>query len=244
MSNPGLPAGHAFLHVIYEHRSFASCAAASDQLALPGTDPDLQRAANALLPEVGTVVRTALLVHVRNLTDFYCMSRKNEIPHPYPHTSRVFPKKRGGMDLLDVLLEDFDIAPLTGSLLLTFLDSISVHVGHISAWRDEDYRVNNENTGYGNSKDQMWGRTRQRVEWDSVTPTIISEVFTALRHAATPSSATTANAWCTAFSKLHDACVERRDQPAVPWPVELGNKVDVEQYLTSLGLIGGHAGRS
>lgn len=70
------PSG-AFLHVIYEHRYFKLAAAATDRFGLPNSDPENQRAANELLPGIGVLIRDSLLIHARNLIEFYTRPRQH-----------------------------------------------------------------------------------------------------------------------------------------------------------------------
>lgn len=218
----GISLRNMFLHVVYEHRHFAACAAASNSFAL---DPKLRYIADANkhVPDCWVMVRTGLLVYARNLASFYCDERtteNNEIRRPND---------------LNLFLTDFEIVSTPNSPLNEYVDSISVHVNHITAWRDVDFRTEHEVDMFARQKGTAWGVTRQRHEWDNDTTVIIAAVDSALEHAANPTSATTPNNWCKAFASLREACNERQQDPSTQWPDDL-TRPQLDQHLESLGI--------
>jgi len=74
MATPSLPKlspGDSFLHVVYDHQYFALAADAWTRFGTPSSTREMQRQANAILPGIGVPIRDSLLVHARNLVDFY-----------------------------------------------------------------------------------------------------------------------------------------------------------------------------
>jgi hypothetical protein len=57
--------------VVYGHRYFALAAEAWTRFGAPSSAREMQRQANAILPGIGVPIRDSLLVHARNLVDFY-----------------------------------------------------------------------------------------------------------------------------------------------------------------------------
>lgn len=216
---PALPACKAFLHVIYEHRYFALAAAASERFGLPSSDEASVKRANELLREIGVPVRDSLLLHARNLIEFYSRARPGKDP-----TTGVRVASDARPD--DILLVDFSIPPPpdpTCQALRAFKDEISVHLGHLTAWRDTDYRTRNAASARG--------QTRQRSEWDQAVLPLIAHIFDALDHAAS-----SAADWAIAFEVLKRACVARRADPGTDWPGNLVSEDSVAAYLRQEGL--------
>ena len=200
---PKLPPADAFLHVIYDHRYFALAAEAWTRFGAPSSNEVEQKRANEVLPGIGVPIRDSLLVHARNLIDFYT-SNSNEPT--------------------DILITDFKIPqPTAAGNLTRFKDPIAVHVHHITAWRDVAYRSAHFATPQG--------ATRDRPDWDFETPSLVSEILASINE-----TANSQHPWQTPFVALRDACHALLVDPIADWPTELGEKSDVDVYLTQLGL--------
>lgn len=80
MSAGRLTASDRFLAVVYEYRYLALAGRAWNDLGPSGSE-QTQRAANKLLPGIGVLVQDSLLLHARQLIDFYTTSagRKDDV---------------------------------------------------------------------------------------------------------------------------------------------------------------------
>ncbi len=179
----------AFVHVIAVFRAFATALGASEQLGLPTSDETRSgRINDEYVREFGIMARDSLLMNGRNAVMF--------LTH-----------KRGKKKVwaTDVLLEDFGLAvPPAVAALDKFERPISVHVVHITAWRDPDYRATHVN------EETCW------VNWDHDTTAFGDAVLGALNELGK-----TESPWSPLFAKLHTACEARRADPTCHWPDEL-----------------------
>jgi hypothetical protein len=163
----------------------------------------MQRQANAILPGIGIPIRDSLLVHARNLVDFYTSNSTQPT---------------------NILITDFGVPqPRAAANLTRFKDPIAVHLHHITAWRDVAYRCAHFATPQG--------ATRDRPDWGIETSALINEIL-----ASVGETADVAGRWQTPFVALRDACRQLVADPTIDWPTELGEKSDVDGYLTRLGL--------
>lgn len=122
------------------------------------------------------------------------------------------------------MLDDFDIAlPPNCKDLREFETPISVHVGHMTSWRDTDHR--RESAG------SKLGSARQRPDWDQEINILVDHVIQALNHAVLSGVP-----WATPFDSLRQACIALRTDPNTMWPPELTEKASVHNYLRQLGL--------
>lgn len=204
MSYPPLPPERAFLHVIYDYRCLVRAGYAWNTIGPPGAE-QTQTDANALLPEVGTIALDSLLLHARSLIDFYTK------PNP---------------DVTDISLADFGLPQLSGvraGVLADYKHPIEVHLLHLTAWRDVEYRTDHATTPKG--------ATRDRPDWNVENVQIVSELLDALGEVSHPSTK-----WQQPFTDLHAASRIVLTNPRTDWPTSLGNEPDVILYLRGLGL--------
>lgn len=201
-----VPARIAFLHVVYQFRYFALAAGAWHLLG-PNGAATARDDANAIVPGVGALVQDSLLAHVRALVDFFT--------------------KTSNLRVTDILVEDFDLGPLTGSLatrVREYKEPIEVHLLHITAWRDVPYRQSQSMTPDG--------LPRQRIDWDHKIPVIVSDVKDALATVANTRSAP----WAVPFTLLSDSVAALSADVFTPWPAALTEASDVAAYLSANGL--------
>lgn len=203
--NSGLPElgpRDAFVHVANDYRYFSLACFAWEHFGPPGTDASARDAINALVPGIGVPVQDSLLLRARALIEFYVRQRS---------------------DPTDIVLSDFGLpSPPQSATLKQYLHAISVHAGHLAAWRDPDYRLAHQ-AAHG-------GAERQRPPWETDIPKIIDALYGALGHASTAGAR-----WSPPFAKLHAACVSTRtDVRSFDWPADLGGKSDVLSYLASV----------
>jgi hypothetical protein len=127
--------------------------------------------------------------------------------------------------ITDIILSDFRVPAVDVSLsdrLESFECSIEVHLLHLTDWRDSDYRRLN-----ATSRDAK----RDRVDWDRDATSIVDLIFEALKHVSRHGGA-----WQRPFKDLLDATSARYRDSSFAWPANLGEKAEVEHYLTALGL--------
>jgi len=215
-----LDPGKAFLHVIYEHRYLALAAGATERFGLPSSNPAAIGRANDLLPGIGVVLRDSLLLHARNLIEFYTHPRRAGL---HPATGK---RVKRDAYVSNILLVDFSI-PIpprsTCEAMQKYSAPISVHLGHLTAYRDTDFRAAAVND---------YDKERYRPDWDIDTVPLVDSIFTALAHAAC-----SPGAWSAAFRELGKACVPVRIDPTAGWPQYLGEKPEVEKWLQGLNLL-------
>jgi hypothetical protein len=127
--------------------------------------------------------------------------------------------------ITDIILSDFRVPAVDVSLrdrLESFEYSIEVHLLHLTDWRDSDYRRLN-----ATSRDAK----RDRVDWDRDATSIVDLIFEALNHVSRHGGA-----WQRPFKDLLDATSARYRDSSFAWPANLGEKAEVDHYLTALGL--------
>jgi hypothetical protein len=200
---PSLSASRAFLHVVYEHRCLATTTYSWNRVWPKGADDDDLRAARRVVPEISTPILESFLLHARNLVLFYCRSGSGTdiTPGTFPLT-----------------------APLpTFPALHEYKDAIDVHLAHLTAWRDADYRRVHKHTALGS--------TRDRPDFEQKVNPISDLALEALAVVATRLPP----AWSTAFQALHTACQARITPPGFDWPSEL-TEGGLPAYLNNLGI--------
>lgn len=208
---PALPPKHAFLLVCNDHRWLVR--AADNWKRLKAGLPEHASAvslADNFLPNLDVAVLSSVLQYARSLVEFY-------VPGRSP-------------DARDIIVEDFDtrVSGTTQQTLIRYKPSIEVHLLHLTAWRDVDYRTSHRNDTQG--KNLNYGEERQRLDWNTEVPNIAAALASACREAAN-----NASAWQGPFTRLADAIRQLERDPR-SWPPELTEKADVVRYLRQLGL--------
>lgn len=202
---PKLAPVDAFLHLIYDHRYFSLAAWAWRRFG-PRESPRDQAQINSLIPGIGVLIQDSLLMHARPLIDFYTAN---------------------STDPTDIVLADFGSPTISAAIathLAAYKDPISVHLMHLTAWRDYDYRSTHHAT--------KQGTTRQRPDWNADNDPLIDSVFAALGEVAAAGVS-----WSRPFADLQAACADALLDPSTPsWPTHLAEKADVDAYLAMLGL--------
>ncbi len=204
MPLPNLPPRVAFLHVINDHRWLAASGCSWNLLMANNGVNTVRAEADRLLPDVIVAVRDCVLLQARSLIDFYTKCHARET---------------------DILLCDFgglSIEPVLKSTLEGYKKSIEVHLLHLTAWRDSDYRAKHSASGQPNTMNRDWNK--------DIAP-LIDNILAALKDASSKTSP-----WARPFADLHAACDSRYRNKLFPWPTHLGEKSDVEKYLTACGL--------
>jgi hypothetical protein len=203
---PPLAPRDAFFHVINDHRWLAVAAYAWKRFGPAGSASDLQ-AINEFIPGIGVLIQDSLLLHARALVDFYTSASN---------------------DPTDIVLRTFNLAPLsqgTADSLDRYKDPISVHLMHLTAWRDLNYRATH--------RASRRGVTRFRIDWNQENAVLVDAISNALSEVASR----TTEPWHQPFGKLEEAVQSALADPAEPgWPTELTEKPDVDAYLGGLGL--------
>jgi hypothetical protein len=197
----------AFFHVIDAHRWLAASGCAWNLVGAHATN-ETKKEANRLLQNIDVMVRDCLLAHARSLCKFY-----RSVGRP------------GKPNRTDIFLSDFGINPIDTALsarLETYERSIEVHLFHLTDWRDPTYRALNAT-----------GKlvVKNRVDWDREATLILDSVLESLQHASKQTGK-----WQQPFSALFTASTERYRDNSSTWPANLCGWVDVERYLTALGL--------
>lgn len=197
----------AFFHVIDSHRWLAASGCAWNLVGANAAN-ETKEEANRLLQNIGVMVRDCLLAHARSLCKFY---RNAGRPGKANHT--------------DILLSDFGINPIDAGLsgrLETYERSIEVHLFHLTDWRDPKYRA---------SKATGKLAAKNRVDWDSEAPLIVTSILESLNYVSGQNGK-----WQQPFGALYTASTERYQDNSSTWPANLCEWADVERYLTGLGL--------
>jgi hypothetical protein len=164
-----------------------------------GKNP-LSAQADELLPDVTVCVRDCVLLQARSLIDFYTKCHASDT---------------------DILLCSFDglsIEPAFKNNLEKYKKPIEVHLLHLTAWRDRDYR-------------QKHATTQHRPNWDEEIAALIVSILDALKCASEKNSK-----WQKPFTDLHGACLSRYQDKTFPWPAKLGEKAYVQRYLKMSGV--------
>ncbi len=201
---PKLRPHEAFVHVVYEHRWFAVAAGSWERYAKQSSSNEDWAGVTSVVPGIGVMIRDSLLLHSRNLLEFYAAES---------------PKST------DIKVTDFDLPSpeAAGCLSAKFKNSISVHLFHLTAWRDVTYRELHSASPQGDS--------RARPQWDFETCRLVSRLFDCLdKTAGIPGR------WQTPFVRLNSASRALKDNPAAIWPAELAEAADISEFLRSLGL--------
>jgi hypothetical protein len=200
----------AFLHVINDHRWLAASGWAWN-LVGPSAANGTKNEIHKRLPNIDVMILDSLLLHARSLIDFYTKDRTK-------HQT-----KRQAI-ATDILLCDFRVSidQARRQRLENHRKPIEVHLLHLTDWRDLDYRNRNA-TGNDANKD--------RLDWDKEVTPIVDSIFEALKCVSEQTSD-----WQQPFRDLYNASTERYRNEEFVWPPYLGEKSDVEAYLTNLGL--------
>ena len=204
MRPPRLKPKAAFLHVINDHRWLVAGGCSWNLLMANNGKNDVRTTADALLPDVVVAVRDCVLLQARSLIDFYTKCHARET---------------------DILLCDFNglsIEPALKDALEGYKQSIEVHLLHLTAWRDLDYRTKHATGQYANA-------TRRNSN-EEVAP-LAASILAALKCAAEKSSR-----WNKPFTDLYEASLSRYQNKSFDWPPYLGEKLAVVQYLDKCGL--------
>jgi hypothetical protein len=183
----------AFFHVIDPHRWLAASGCAWNMVG-PTASNETKDTLEKLLPNSVVMIRDCFLLHARSLIKFYRNVRRHDT---------------------DIILSDFGvppIGPLVNQALKDFENPIEVHLFHLTAWRDSDYRKSNAK--------------KHRPNWDTDIPLIVKLVFDALKDVSDQGGD-----WQQPFRHLHDASTKRYSDKSYRWPTDLGEKGDVQQYL-------------
>jgi hypothetical protein len=210
-STPALPAKSTFLHVIYEHR-YLAVAGHGWSVCGPGASESNRKRATSMLPQISTPVLESILVHTRNLAEFYGV----------PRTS-----KKG--DEKNIRVVDFSLGRRVSARQEKSLErlrrAIEVHVLHCTAWRDPSFRRSQKAAGTTEALQ------RARPNWNKTASSYPTKIFAVLDYASAG-----AGDWAVPFRLLHEACVARLASGTYEWPAELAEARDVLNYLTVLGL--------
>lgn len=151
-----LDARDAFLHVVYDYRYLVLSGWAWNSFGPGGPTMD-QAAINRQLPGIGVLIQDSLLLHGRNLIEFYSAGGKPT----------------------DIKLSDFTTAVPNPSILgslASYKPAIEAHLMHLTAWRDEPYRQRHGGTTFGSE--------RQRPHWDRDNPLIVQGLIDLLGNIA------------------------------------------------------------
>jgi hypothetical protein len=208
---PVLHARNAFLHVVNEHRWLATSACS---LALMQEQPAVRDRARDVLRNVDVAVSGATLLYARSLIEFYTKGS----PEAKPRTGR--PRQP-----IDIVIEDFGTGIGDGTywVLVRIKTSIDVHLLHLTAWRDVDYR--------SNPKNALARPAAARLNWNREHPEIVGRINDALAEAAT-----LATDWTVPLEALHKAATERLNDQDFAWPANLTGKSAVFSFLDRSGL--------
>lgn len=123
---PPFPPHRAFVHVCNDHRWLARAADNWARLATPNAEQaSFAGTLDRFLPDVRVAIQSSALHYARSLIEFYAPRN---------------PKKQKPED---IRISDFDTAVscATSNELWKYKAAIDVHLLHLTAWRDPDYRV-------------------------------------------------------------------------------------------------------
>jgi hypothetical protein len=198
-----MPTMASTTHVAYEHRYLAVAAVHKERVGLPPSDDTaLSKAADCLLPGgLGVLLLDSVLVHARNLIEFYTEPPRDN----------------------DIRLADFGIPALSGfacRALSVHLFPIAAHVLHMTSARDPAYRGL---PGRAHDSTSRYGRPRYRPDWNLRLIPLVDRLFDALRYAATPPAtpggpgSDRGRRWALAYAALHHECSELRADPSHEW---------------------------
>jgi len=156
-----------FIHLVYEYRLLANAAYGWDHLGPDGNDKEQKTSANELVPEISSILQDSLLLHVRNLLQFY----QNKVGITDIRVS----------DFENIIIEEkyccflkevkarIDNEPILKHLS----EQISVHVLHPTKWRDETFR----NTKRIKDKHEKDREKRLRPTFDCINRCLFSEMI-------------------------------------------------------------------
>lgn len=204
MRPPKLEPKAAFLHVINDHRWLVAGGCSWNFLMANNGKNDVRTIADVLLPDVVVAVRDCVLLQARSLIDFYTKCHARET---------------------DILLCDFNGLSIESALkdmLEGYKQSIEVHLLHLTAWRDVDYRTKHATGKYANATNRDWN--------EQVAP-LATSILDALKCASEKNSR-----WNRPFTELHKASLSRYQNKSFVWPAHLGEKPDVEHFLDECGV--------
>jgi hypothetical protein len=168
---------------------------------------------------VDVALSAGMLQYARSLLEFY-----SSVRHDLSKTEKTTGWRKAKPT--DIVLEDFDgsrIDDTTVAQFAAYRAAIEVHLLHLTAWRDVDYRKQHANGSEG--------QARQRFDWDSQAVQIAQEIIDALGVAANRMTD-----WRTPFDFLHGVTDRRLTDPTYEWPRELKEKADVDAYLQQQSL--------
>jgi hypothetical protein len=131
--NQNISPKELFKHFDYEYRCLAMAAYAWSKYGHDVAESDQSKAlANMVIPEVGTMIQESLLLHVRNLIEFYSLNGKGADLNIKSFPSTIF---KPGSDL-----DSYEQEIKNNAHLNNLKHQISVHVLHPTLWRVTKFR--------------------------------------------------------------------------------------------------------
>ena len=183
-------------------------------MAMMEEHPDIRDRARNVLRNVDVAVSGSTLLYARSLIEFYTKGS----PEAKPRMGR--PRQP-----TDIVIEDFGTGITDGTywVLVRIKTSINVHLLHLTAWRDVDFRSDPENA--------LARPAAARLNWNREHPEIVGRINDALGEAAN-----LATDWAAPLEALHTAAAERLNDQGFAWPVNLTGKAAVFAFLDRSGL--------
>jgi hypothetical protein len=174
--------------------------------------------ASNILRNVDVAVSGSTLLYARSLIEFYTKGRPAAQPTGAA-ASKLLPRPT------DIVIEDLGtgVHPDTYWILVRIKASIDVHLMHLTAWRDLDYRSDPNNA--------VARPDTALIDWDREHPEIVLRISDALREAASR-----ATYWQEPLECLHEAAAERLNDQNFTWPTRLTGKAEIYTFLDGLGL--------
>ncbi|GEM_PF-2171079 len=167
---PSLPSKELFKHLEYEYRCLAMAAHAWTKFGKHVSDDnDIKKIGNFLVPEISTMAQDSLLLHVRNLIEFYSSGGRPTDLRIDQFPNNIFnPAKQD--------LNKFQIEITSDTILLNLKVQIEVHALHATLWRDLNFRTtqNNDTTI---EKDRP---PRQRPDFDCINRCLFEKMISLL----------------------------------------------------------------
>jgi hypothetical protein len=209
---PRLDPAEAFVHIAYDYRYLSLGRYVWERYG-PAAPESSQRAVQDLARGLDVLVQDSVLLHARALIEF-------------------FTRNPSDADRTNITYHEFALPAATAYCRLrSYRDPISVHLLHLAAWRDPDYRDRYTRTGVQKIDEYAAARLRPG-EWKDVIPDIFADLSSALEDAAR-----TPGAWAVPFTRLSSACTALINNPqSFDWPDELGERENVLAYLKSVGV--------
>lgn len=183
-------------------------------MALMQEQPVVRDRAREVLRNVDVAVSGSTLLYARSLIEFYTKGS----PEAKPRRGR--PRQA-----TDIVIEDFGTGIGDGTywVLVRIKTSIDVHLLHLTAWRDVDYRSDPNNA--------LARPAAARLNWNREHSEIVGRINDALGEAATQ-----ATDWTTPLESLHNAATGRLQDQDFVWPANLTGKAAVFAFLAESGL--------